>query len=332
MPARETKRIVIFTLPPVREIDLVGAADVFTSANRAAAGEPLYEVKIVSAEKTSADRKISGMCGLSLYCDSDFRNFRGEIDTLLVPGGIGVEEREPDTGAIEWLRHAAAESRRVGSICTGAFLLAHAGLLDSRRVATHWAFAAELARRYPKVNVDPEPIWIQDDNFYTSAGVTAGIDLSLALLEEDHGAALALEVARVLVVFLRRPGNQAQFSVSLAKQSLERNPLRELRVWMAEHLTADLSVPALAQRVAMSPRNFQRVFTSSMGKSPARYVEELRIETARRLLERTTQSMDEIADHCGFGSADVLSRAFTRVLRLTPGEYRRRFRSSGIRG
>jgi transcriptional regulator GlxA family with amidase domain len=263
---------------------------------------------------------------------SNFRNFRGEIDTLLVPGGIGVEEREPDTAAIEWLRQAAAESRRVGSICTGAFLLAHAGLLDSRRVATHWAFAAELARRYPKVNVDPEPIWIQDDNFYTSAGVTAGIDLSLALLEEDHGAALALEVARVLVVFLRRPGNQAQFSVSLAKQSLERNPLRELRVWMAEHLTADLSVPALAQRVAMSPRNFQRVFTSSMGKSPARYVEELRIETARRLLERTTQSMDEIADHCGFGSADVLSRAFTRVLRLTPGEYRSRFRSSGIRG
>jgi transcriptional regulator GlxA family with amidase domain len=160
--------------------------------------------------------------------------------------------------------------------------------------------------------------------------VTAGIDLSLALLEEDHGAALALEVARVLVVFLRRPGSQAQFSVSLGKQSLERNPLRELRVWMAEHLTADLSIPALARRVAMSPRNFQRVFTSAAGKSPARYVEELRIETARRLLERTTQSMDEIADHCGFGSADVLSRAFTRVLRLTPGEYRSRFRSSGI--
>ena len=331
MSARETKRIVIFTLPPVREIDLVGAADVFTSANRAA-GEPLYEVKIVSAEKASADKKISGMCGLSLYCDSDFRRFRGEIDTLLVPGGIGAEEREPETAAVDWLRQAAAECRRVGSICTGAFLLANAGLLDSRRVATHWAFAAELARRYPKVNVDPEPIWIQDDNLYTSAGVTAGIDLSLALLEEDHGAALALEVARVLVVFLRRPGNQAQFSVSLAKQSLERNPLRELRVWMAEHLTADLSVPALAKRVAMSPRNFQRVFTSSMGKPPAHYVEELRIETARRLLERTTQSMDEIADQCGFASADVLSRAFTRVLRLTPGEYRSRFRSSGISG
>ena len=147
-------------------------------------------------------------------------------------------------------RKAAAESRRVGSICTGAFLLADAGLLDGRRATTHWAFAAELAKRYPKVKVDPEPIWVQDDNFYTSAGVTAGIDLALALLEEDHGAALALEVARVLVVFLRRPGNQAQFSVSLAEQSIERNPLRELRVWMAEHLTADLSVPALAREMA----------------------------------------------------------------------------------
>jgi transcriptional regulator GlxA family with amidase domain len=326
----ETKRIVLFTLPPVREIDLVGAVDVFTSANRAAGGKPLYDIKIVNAEKARADGKIAGMCGLSFHCHADFRTFRGEIDTLLVPGGIGVEERKAEASAMKWLRQAASRSRRVGSICTGAFLLAHSGLLDGRRAATHWAFAAELARRYPKVKVDPKPIWIQDGNFYTSAGVTSGIDLSLALLEEDHGAALALEVARVLVVFLRRPGNQAQFSVSLETQSAERKPLHELRVWMAEHLTADLSVPALAHRVAMSSRNFQRVFTSEAGKSPARYVEELRIETARRLLERTTQSMDEIADRCGFGSSDVLTRAFTRVLRLTPGEYRGRFRSSGI--
>jgi transcriptional regulator GlxA family with amidase domain len=202
MPARETKVIVLFALPPVREIDLVGAADVFTSANRAVGGEPLYDIKIVNAKKAPADRKISGMCGLSLYWDVDFRGFRGKIDTLLVPGGIGVEEGKPDAAAVRWLRRVAAQSRRVGSICTGAFLLARAGLLDGRRVATHWAFAAELAKRYPKVNVDPEPIWAQDDNFYTSAGVTAGIDLSLALLEEDHGAALALEVARVLVVLI----------------------------------------------------------------------------------------------------------------------------------
>ena len=326
----ETKRVVLFTLPPVREIDLVGAVDVFTSANRAVGGKPLYEIKIVNAEKARKDGRIEGMCGLSLHCHADFSNFRGEIDTLLVPGGTGVEERKAGEPALRWLRKAAGRSRRAGSICTGAFLLAQAGLLDGRRAATHWAFAAELARRYPKVKVDPEPIWIQDGNFYTSAGVTAGIDLSLALLEEDHGAALALEVARVLVVFLRRPGNQAQFSVSLETQSAERKPLHELRVWMAEHLAADLSVPELAKRVAMSPRNFQRVFASEAGKPPARYVEELRIETARRLLERTTHSMDEIADRCGFGSADVMGRAFARVLGLGPGEYRGRFRTSGI--
>jgi transcriptional regulator GlxA family with amidase domain len=195
-----------------------------------------------------------------------------------------------------------------------------------------------LARRYPKVNVKPEPIWIQDHQFYTSAGVTAGIDLCLALLEEDHGAALALEVARVpcarslevarvLVVFLRRPGNQAQFSVSLATQAGERKPLHELRVWMAEHLTADLPVPALVRRVAMSPRNFQRVFTSETGKPPP---VTWRKCVSRRLLERTTQSIDEIADRSGFAGADVLGRAFTRVLLATPSEYRSRFLSSGI--
>ncbi|MGA8476744.1 MAG: DJ-1/PfpI family protein [Chthoniobacterales bacterium] len=156
MPAAaETNRIVLFTLPPVREIDLVGAVDVFTSANRAMGGKPLYDIKIVNAEKARGDRKIAGMCGLSLYCHADFRSFRGEIGTLLVPGGIGVEERKPDAAAVQWLRQAATGSRRVGSICTGAFVLAHAGLLDGRRAATHWFLAAELAKRYPKVNVDP---------------------------------------------------------------------------------------------------------------------------------------------------------------------------------
>jgi transcriptional regulator GlxA family with amidase domain len=329
-PSVETKRIVLFTLPPVREMDLVGAVDVFTSANRTVGGKPLYDIKIVSAEKARPDRRIDGMCGLSLQCHADFRSFRGRIDTLLVPGGVGVEERKPEAAALKWLQETVTGVRRVGSICTGSFLLAQAGLLDGRRATTHWAFAAELAKRFPKIKVDPAPIWVQDQNYYTSAGVTAGIDLSLALLEEDHGAALALEVARVLVVFLRRPGSQAQFSVSLKTQSTESKPLNELRVWMTEHLATDLSVPALAKRVGMSPRNFQRVFKSEAGKSPAHYVEELRIEAARRLLERTMHSMDEIADRCGFTGSDVLARAFTRVLQLTPGEYRQRFRSSGV--
>jgi transcriptional regulator GlxA family with amidase domain len=325
-----TKRVVFFGLPPVRELDLIGAIDVFATANQLAGGKPLYDLKVVSAEIVKGGR-IAGMFGVYLSCDGNYRSFKREIDTLLVPGGLGVEEKSVSPAAIQWLRKAATRSRRVGSICTGTFLLARAGLLDGRRPATHWRFAAELAKRYPKVKVDPEPIWIQDGNFYTSAGVASGIDLSLALLEEDHGAALALEVARIMVVFLKRPGNQAQFSVSLAAQKTERKPLHELRVWMAEHLTADLSVEALAQRVAMSQRNFQRVFTAEAGKPPARYVEELRIEAARRYLERTTQSLDEIADRCGFGSADVMGRVFVRLLNSTPGEYRGRFGSSGIR-
>jgi transcriptional regulator GlxA family with amidase domain len=180
------------------------------------------------------------------------------------------------------------------------------------------------------VKVDPDPIWIRDGNLYTSAGVTSGIDLSLALVEEDHGRRVALEVARTLVVFLCRPGNQAQFSVSLAAQTTEHRPLRDLQIWLTEHLANDLSIPALADRVAMSPRNFQRVFTKEMGKAPAHFIEELRVEAVRRKLEQTTESLDEIASRCGFGSATVMGRCFHRLLKTTPGEYRARFRSSGI--
>ncbi|MEI9999280.1 MAG: GlxA family transcriptional regulator [Verrucomicrobiota bacterium] len=323
-----TRRIVLFCLPPVREIDLVGAVEVFTTANRLAGGKPLYSLKVISAVPLGRSRQIAGMGGLGLSCYGDFRSFRGEIDTLLVPGGIGVEELRPSPAALRWLRQAAARSRRVGSICTGAFFLARAGLLDGRRAGTHWAFAAELARQFPRVKVDPDPIWVRDGNSSPSAGVTSGIDLSLALLEEDHGASLALQVARQLVVFLRRPGSQAQFSVSLAAQSTERRPLHELRVWMAEHLADDLAVPALARRVAMSPRHFHRAFVAGAGQPPGRYVEALRIEAARRLLERTTLGIEQVAAQCGFLSADVLARAFVRLLHVTPRDYRGRFQSS----
>ena len=192
-PFSERKRIALLVFPPVREIDIVGPLDVFSTANRLSGKRPLYEVTVI---RTGSKHEIVGMSGLSLLCHHDYRSFRGEIDTLLVPGGIGSEEGHPTEGALKWLRKAAAKSRRVGSICTGAFLLAGAGLLDGRRVTTHWAFARELASRFPQVRVDPTPIWIQDGNIYTSAGVTSGIDLSLALIEEDHGSSLALEVAR----------------------------------------------------------------------------------------------------------------------------------------
>jgi transcriptional regulator GlxA family with amidase domain len=314
----------------VQSLDVTGPLEVFTGANTWLTyhGDgPAYDIRTASL----GGRTVRTSSGLRITPDGDLREFRSpRPDLLIVPGGAG--SRRPDPELTRWLRAQGGRANRLVSVCTGAFLLAEAGLLDGRRVTTHWAYCRTLAARYPAISVEADPIFVRDGHVATSAGVTAGIDLALALVEDDLGREAALDIARNLVVFLRRPGNQAQFSVSLAKQSLERNPLRELRIWMAEHLTADLSVPALAQRVAMSPRNFQRVFTSSMGKSPARYVEELRIETARRLLERTAQSMDEIADQCGFGSADVLSRAFTRVLRLAPGEYRSRFRSSGIRG
>jgi transcriptional regulator GlxA family with amidase domain len=323
----ESKRIAFLVFPPVRELDIVGSLDVFSTANRLSGKRPLYEVTVIHTESR---HEVVGMSGLSLLGHQDYRSFRGEIDTLLVPGGIGSEEGHPTEGAVKWLRKAAAKSRRVGSICTGAFLLARAGLLDGRRVTTHWAFARELESRFPQVKVDPTPIWIQDGNIYTSAGVTSGIDLSLALIEEDHGSSLALAVARNLVVFLRRPGTQAQFSVSLGSQTGEKNALNELIVWIAEHLDKDLSVPVLASRTAMSPRNFHRVFTSTVGKSPARFVEELRVEAARRQIERTAKSLDEIAARCGLGSADAMRRSFLRLLDSTPSEYRSRFRSSGI--
>jgi transcriptional regulator GlxA family with amidase domain len=215
-------------------------------------------------------------------------------------------------------------------VCVGAFLLAEAGLLDGRRATTHWAFAERMAKEFPAVKVDPEPIWVKDGNLYSAAGATSGIDLCLALVEEDHGRKVALEVARMLVVFLCRPGNQAQFSVSLREQTTESRPLRDLQVWMLDHLADDLSVPALAARAAMSDRNFQRVFTREMGKSPAHYVEEIRIEAVRRKLERSTQSMEEIAAACGFNSADVMGRSFQRQLKVTPAEYRTRFKTTGI--
>jgi len=213
----------------------------------------------------------------------------------------------------------------LGAVCTGAFLLAEAGLLDGRRATTHWAYAVELASRHPEVKVDPNPIWVQDAHVYTSAGVTACMDLALGFVEEDLGNGAALEVARNLVLFLRRPGGQAQFSVSLSAQASVRNSLFELQVWMVENLNQDLSVEALAARSAMSPRNFARAFVRELAITPARYVEALRLEAARRHLEQTDRGLDEIASTCGFAGYEPMRRAFLRSLGITPGRYRDHF-------
>jgi transcriptional regulator GlxA family with amidase domain len=250
---------------------------------------------------------------------------RFPIDTLIVAGGTGTRRAEEDEALIGWLREAAKRSRRVTSVCTGAFLLARAGLLDGRRATTHWASCADLVERYPAVAVEPDPIFVRDGNVATSAGVTAGMDLALALVEEDLGRDVALEAARWLVLFLKRPGGQAQFSAQLAAQSAAREPLRELQAWIVDHLGDDLSVPALAARACMSERNFARAFKAETGMTPAAYVEALRVERARLALESGGEPIEAVARRCGFGAVETLRRAFVRQLGVSPGAYRDRF-------
>jgi transcriptional regulator GlxA family with amidase domain len=205
-------------------------------------------------------------------------------------------------------------------------LLARAGLLDGRRATTHWNWCQTLIDRAPRADVDPDPIFVRDENIYTSAGVTAGMDLALALVEEDHGSRLALQVARNLVLYLRRPGGQSQFSAALSLQATDRKPLQELESWVLDNLDKRLTVPALAQRVGMSPRNFARVFTTEMKTTPAKLVERLRVEAARRRLEESQNSMETIADECGFGNVNAMRNVFQRTLKIPPGQYRRHFR------
>ena len=267
--------------------------------------------------------------GIRLVAERAVGEVRGGIDTLLVAGGRGTAAALADELLLAWIRRMARRVRRLASVCSGTFLLAEAGVLDGRRATTHWEVCGELARRYPRVIVEDDPIFVRDGSVYTSAGVTAGMDLALALVEEDHGRDLALRVARQLVLFLKRPGGQAQFSVQLSAQLAEREPLRDLQAWIADHPAETMSIPALSGRVAMSPRNFFRVFTREIGVTPARFVERGRVEAARRLLEATTRGIEDIAARCGFGSAETMRGAFQRVLRVSPQAYRARLAATG---
>jgi transcriptional regulator GlxA family with amidase domain len=241
-----------------------------------------------------------------------------------VPGGHGT--RNPAPEIVAWLREHGPRATRLVSVCTGAALLAEAGLLDGRRATTHWAYCDTLARRHPAVEVDPDPIFVRDGHIATSAGVTSGIDLALALVEEDIGREAALAIARHLVVFLRRPGNQAQFSAQLAAQTAQREPLREVQHWITEHPGDDLSVERLAARARLSPRHFARAFQAETGTTPGRYVDRVRLEHARRLLEDTADGVEEISRACGYGTSEAMRRAFVKALGTSPAEYRRRFR------
>lgn len=318
------RRIVIVAFPGIQTLDVVGPAEVFYAAD-ALRGGGEYAVEVVAA----SDAPIVTGSGLRLLPHRTLAGVRGPIDTLLVAGGMGVEEAQHDERLVRWIRAAAPRARRVASVCTGAFLLAQAGLLTGRRATTHWASCDLLQREHPDVEVDRAPIFVRDGDVYTSAGVTAGIDLALALVEEDLGAAVARDAARWLVLFLRRPGNQAQFSAEPTWQPAERPPLRDLQAWIADNLTADLSVPALAERAFMSPRNFARAFRREVGMTPAAYVESVRLERARAELESGDSSVDAVAAMCGFGTVETMRRAFHRKFNVNPAAYRSRFRTRG---
>jgi transcriptional regulator GlxA family with amidase domain len=316
------RRIVILAFPGVQPLDVIGPSEVFAGAD-ALSGGGEYTIEVVAKRRDPIAVRGGGY---SLVPKLTTAGCRGPIDTLVVAGGVGVSEAEKDVELIRWIRSAARRSRRVASVCTGAFLLARAGLLEGRTVTTHWSGTAALAEGHSELTVDPNPIFVRDDDIWTSAGVTSGMDLSLALVEEDLGRRIAVEIARWLVLFLQRPGGQAQFSAQLSAQLAERRPLRDLQSWIADNLDADLRVETLADRAAMSPRNFARFFRREVGMTPAAYVEELRVERARHLLEEGEDAVDLVSARCGFGTPETMRRAFARRVGASPAQYRARFR------
>ncbi|MEK6230089.1 MAG: GlxA family transcriptional regulator [Actinomycetota bacterium] len=317
-----SRRVVLLGFEGVQSLDLVGPLEVFATATRLGVGA--YETEVVAPGAEG----FATTSGLRIAPDRSPAACRGPIDTLLVAGGQGVRAAAGDERLVRWLRGAAGRSRRVASVCTGAFLLAHAGLLDGRRATTHWASAKRLAAEYPSVEVEPDRIFVRDGEVWTSAGVTAGMDLALALVESDHGREASLEVARWLVLFVRRPGGQSQFSAPLATQAAEREPLREAQERVLADPRGDCTVETLAAAACMSPRNFSRAFVREVGLTPAAWVETVRVERAQRLLEAGSQPIEIVARECGFGTVETLRRAFGRRLGVSPGEYRERFRAA----
>jgi transcriptional regulator GlxA family with amidase domain len=317
------RTIDVLAYPAVQLLDVAGPVQVFASANdvvAGAGGARPYVLRVVA----QGGRPVTASAGLALAA-GPLTSAGEALDTLLVAGGEGAEAAAEDPALVEWVRERATQARRVASVCTGAFLLAAAGLLDGRRAATHWKYCARLAERFPAVRVEPDPIFVCDGPVWTSAGVTAGIDLALALVEEDLGRSVALAVARYLVVFLKRPGGQAQFSAALALQAAE-DKFGALHDWINAHLAGDLSLSVLADRAGMSERSFSRRYAEATGQTPARAIERLRLEAARRLLSESRLPVKRIAERCGFGSEETMRRSFLRLLSVTPQDYRARFR------
>jgi transcriptional regulator GlxA family with amidase domain len=315
--------VVLVLFPGLQGLDLMGPGEVFGTANRLS-GRSEYRLVVAAVEAGP----VATASGIGVVADTALADVRGPVDTLMVVGGEGTYEAVGDDELVAQVRRLAGRARRVTSVCSGAFVLAQAGLLEGRRATTHWSACDLLAQAFPGVTVEADPIFVRDGHVTTSAGVTAGMDMALALVEEDLGRDLALAVARQLVMFLRRPANQSQFSAQLAAQLAERDGLRDAQRHVLDHPDQDCSVAALARVALMSERHFARCFTEEVGVTPARYVERVRVETARRLLEETDQGVEAVAVLAGFGTAETMRRTFLRVLRTNPSDYRSRFRAA----
>ncbi|MDE3795792.1 GlxA family transcriptional regulator [Sinorhizobium meliloti] len=317
-----THKIAIVAMQGVQLLDVIGPSDVFAEANRQS-GSHYYSVEIVSTSGTP----VRGSSGLALIPDRLIDDGPSDFDTLLVAGDPLIQERPLAAGLLRWVKETSARATRFGSVCSGAFVLGEAGLLNGRRATTHWSQASEFAKRFPEVNLEPNRIFTKDGNVWTSAGVTAGIDLALAIVEQDLGLDLALKVARELVVFLKRPGGQTQFSTLLAGQVAQKTPIRAAQDFIADNLSADLTVAAIARRVGMSERNFSRQFKQEIGMTPADYVESVRLEAGRRLAEDSTIPLKKIATDIGFNDDVAFRRSFVRKFGTSPSAYRKSFGS-----
>jgi transcriptional regulator GlxA family with amidase domain len=318
-----TRQILVLAVEGCNSLDVFGPVEVFHHANCELPGT--YRVELVGPTEGDTVTMENGIrLAVAPLPEPPPRH-----DTLVVAGGAGAREAVEDPTIVDWVARASRRAHRTVSVCTGAYLLAAAGLLDDRDATTHWSHCDDLARRYAQIRVDPDPVFINDGHIWTSAGITAGIHLALALVEADVGPSVALAAARELVVFFKRPGGQSQFSSALSAQQAARPELRELQAWIAGHLDEELTVPVLAERALMSERSFARAFHREVGQTPAAYVEALRIERARNLLEDGSPSLEAVAQSTGFASAEVLRRAFRRRVGVSPADYRERFRLTG---
>lgn len=322
------RRIGILGFDRLQALDLTGPADVFRSDALAAPqytdrGEPPYEVVVIGLE----GRQFVTSSGVQITARFTVPT-RTELDTLIIPGGAGLRESDASDRAARWIQARAPYIRRIASVCTGIYALAPTGLLDGREVTTHWAYTADLQRRFPKLHVDPDAIFRKDGRFYTSAGITAGIDLALALLEEDLGPEAALAVAREMVVYLKRAGGQNQFSEPLRFQLESTDRFADVASWIPSHLRGDLSVEALARRACLSVRQFSRAFKDRYGLTPAAFVEQARLNEACRRLAAKRTNIETVARSVGYASDDAFRRAFERRFGVSPGQYRRRFNVS----